>query len=374
MTIATQVFTLVQASFRWWFSELAGVIPAKLKHLSADAERLVVLLEGGDALLFFESPRTAEALGRIPLDGNADRRQQLHAILRQRGLAHPLSRGRIGICLRIPARKSLRIRLDLPVAAEDNLGEVVGFELDRRTPFRPEQVHFAYRVLKREALAQRVTVEVTIVPRSVIDEVLKTAACLGLEPNRIDAAAATSAAAPSENLLADNGAQVNGQTANKVTYGIAALAIILAVIAAMIPIHAMQQRAEALGREFATMKKSAEALALLQKEADALRDEEGFLVERKGSMPTVSRVLFDTTRVLPDDTWLNELQLAGADVQLIGFTASASALIGLLEQSQTFRNTTFRSPVTRSAQSDRERFHVAARIVQAGRIGQEGKQ
>lgn len=367
MTIATQVVALIQASCRWWFNELGGLVPARFKRLSANAERLVVLIAGAEGLLFLEGPRAVDALGRIPLGGQTDSREQLHSILRQRGLSRAVSRGRLGICLRIPASKALRVPLDLPAAAEDNLREVIGFELDRHTPFRPEQVHFACRVLKRDALAQRITVELTIVTRAVIEEVLKTGASVGLAPDRIDAAGDRSSVMPSDNLLGGNGTQATRQTAGKLTYGLAAMAVILAVIAALIPIHAMQQRAESLAGEFAAIKKSAEALASLRKEADALRDEEGFLVDRKRNVPTVSRVLFDTTKVLPDDTWLNEFQLAGADVQIIGFTASASALIGLLEQSRMFRNTTFRSPVTRNAQADRERFHIAARIVQEGK-------
>jgi general secretion pathway protein L len=141
-------------------------------------------------------------------------------------------------------------------------------------------------------------------------------------------------------------------------------AIILTVIAVMIPVHATQQRAEALAREFAATKKTVEAVASLQKEIDTLREEEAFLADRKRKMPTVSRLLFDATKVLPDDTWLTEFQLAGADMQFIGFTASASTLISLLEQSSAFRNTTFRSPVTRDPRADRERFHISARIVQ----------
>jgi general secretion pathway protein L len=170
--------------------------------------------------------------------------------------------------------------------------------------------------------------------------------------------------APSEDLLACNGVQASRMASGKLTYGLAVTAAILAVIAVLIPIHAAQERAEALARELAGTKKAAEAVASLQKEIDTLREEEAFLVDRRRKVPTVSRLLFDATKVLPDSTWLNELQLSGADMQIIGFTASASALINLLEQSRTFRNTTFRSPVTRDLRADRERFHIAAQITQ----------
>jgi general secretion pathway protein L len=313
-------------------------------------------------MLFLESPRAVTALGSIAFGGQADPRSQLHSILRQRGVARALSRGRLGVWVRLPANQALRTTIDLPLAAEGNLREVVGFELDRHTPFRADQVYFACRILKRDVIAQRVTIELAVVTRPVIEKAIESADRLGLEPDRIDVAGDAPSAAPSEDLLAFYGGQAARAIAGKLTYGLAAAAFTLAVIALMIPLHATQKRAEALAEEVAGMKKTAEAAALLRKEIDTLREEEAFLVDRRRKVPTVSRLLFDTTRILPDDTWLNEFQLAGAEIQIIGFTASASALTNLLEESRTFRNTTFRSPVTRDLKADRERFHIAARV------------
>jgi len=363
-TIAAQVLTPIRAILRWWLSEIAGLVPAKLKHLSVNFERLVIRLERADGVISVESPRAVRTLGSIHFGGQDDPRQQLQSILRQCGLSRALSRGRLDICIRMPPSWALRVTLELPAAAEENLYEVVGFELDRHTPFRADQVQFTCRVLKRDALAQWVTVEVTVVPRTTIEKMREIAARLGLDPDRVDVAGDAPTVVPSENLLAYERARAPRPAAGKLSYGLAAMAAILAITAVMIPVHAARQRVEALERELAALKKTVEAVASLQKEVDTLREEEGFLVDRKRSVPTVTRVLFDLTKVLPDDTWLNEVQLAGRDVQIIGFTASASNLIGLLEQSRTFRNTTFRSPVTRDPRTDLERFHIAARVVQ----------
>ena len=73
-------------------------------------------------------------------------------------------------------------------------------------------------------------------------------------------------------------------------------------------------------------------------------------------------MLLEATRILPDDTWLSEWQLAGSEMQLTGYAGSASALVNLLEQSKIFRNTTFQSPVVQDSKSGRERFHVATQV------------
>ena len=41
----------------------------------------------------------------------------------------------------IPESSTLTRNLSLPAAAEDNLRQVLGFEMDRQTPFKADQVH-----------------------------------------------------------------------------------------------------------------------------------------------------------------------------------------------------------------------------------------
>src|SRR5690348_16767988 len=107
-TAEAQVFAPFRAFLRWWVDELVGLVPASLSHLSLHPERLVVLLGPADAMLFLESPRAVTALGSIAFGGQADPRSQLHSILRQRGVARALSRGRLGVWVRLPANQALR--------------------------------------------------------------------------------------------------------------------------------------------------------------------------------------------------------------------------------------------------------------------------
>jgi len=100
-----------------------------------------------------------------------------------------------------------------------------------------------------------------------------------------------------------------------------------------------------------------------EKEIDELGKDERFLIDRKRDTPSASRLLFETTHILPDDTWLSDWQLSGSEIQLQGFTRSASTVVGLLEQSRAFQGTTYRSPVTQDRVAGHERFHIAAQAV-----------
>lgn len=355
---------LLQRLFRWWIGELGAFVPDRLRRrLATVTDTLVVLLGEGEATLCLETRQEVRILGRIDLRGDGDAHHRVTALLRQHGLARELAGGRAPVCLRLNGERALRTVVDLPLAAEVNLDEVVSFELDRHTPFRADQAAFSQRVLERDPAAQRLRVELIVVPRPVIDQALAIGARLQLDADRIDVGDAGGNLAASGNLLPSR-SPVTRQRGHERTlvYALAAAAAALALVAIYLPLHTMQRTADSLQEQFEAAKKSAIAAAALQKEIDALRKDELFLVDRKHDRPTVSKLLLEATRILPDDTWLSEWQLAGSEMQLTGYAGSASALIGLLEQSKIFHNTTFQSPVVQDSKSGRERFHVSTQI------------
>jgi general secretion pathway protein L len=348
----------------WWIGELATLIPERLRRrLVTVTDKLVVLLGEGEATLCLETRQEVKTLGRIDLHGEGEAPHRVAALLRQHGLARELGGGKAPICLRLGAERALHTIVDLPLAAEANLEEVVSFELDRHTPFRADQAAFAHRIIERDPTAQRLRIELIVVPRPIIDQALAVAGRLQLDADRIDIADHGGTLAGSGNLLPSR-SPVTRQRGRERTlvYALGAAAAALAIVAVYLPIHSMQRTADSLQEQFEAAKKSAVAAAALQKEIDALRKDELFLVDRKRDRPTVSKLLLEATGLLPDDTWLSEWQLAGNEMQLTGYAGSASALVNLLEQSKIFHNTTFQSPVVQDSKSGRERFHVATQI------------
>ncbi len=315
------IAALLQRLFGWWIGELAALVPERLRRRLATAtDTLVVLLGDGEATLRLETRQEVKTLGRIDLRGEGEAHHRVTALLRQHGLARELAGGRAPTCLRLGADRALRTIVDLPLAAEANLEEVVSFELDRHTPFRADQAAFSHRVLERDPAAQRLRVELIVVPRPVIDQAVAIAARLQLDADRVDVGDAGGNLAGSGNLLPSR-SPVARQRGHERTL-----------------VYALGAAAAALG-----------LMAI-------------YLVDRKRDRPTVSKLLLEATRILPDDTWLSEWQLAGTEMQLTGYAGSASALVNLLEQSKIFRNTTFQSPVVQDSKSGRERFHVATQV------------
>ena len=352
---------------RWWRAELAALVPEQLRQLSRRQRYAVLMLGEGSqpATVLIETPTGPAELARIAEPGGAAARAAVQAVMLQPEIAGPRGRDELGLCLRLPSRYAVCRSIELPLAAADNLSEVIGFELDRYTPFRAEQVYFCHRMLGRDPAGQRLAVEITVVPRSIVDGALRTAGDLGWVPERVDVAAPSPDATASDNLLP--AAPTRRRGGARLTFGLAAAAVALTLAAAAIPFAGALRQAAAMTEELAVVEQQVRAVAGLKKEIDELRDGNDFLVSRKRRSPTVSDLLAETTRLLPDDTWLTELHLTATDEELSGVSASASALIGILEKSGRFRDTTFRSPVIPDQASGRERFSIAAHIVPEAR-------
>ena len=104
----------------------------------------------------------------------------------------------------------------------------------------------------------------------------------------------------------------------------------------------------------------------LRARLDQLTQSAQFLVAEKTGRPMVTEVLAELTRLVPDQAHIVQLELRDGSVQLHGYAATASELIGLLDQSQLFKTPQFRSPVTQDPRSGSERFHLSVELAARG--------
>jgi general secretion pathway protein L len=358
--VLSRLKAIARVFFDWWFSELGHFVPGPLRRRLGQLGQsgsLVLALGPAEVALTHEQGGRVRRLALVdPASGGA--RQEL---------ATALGRGAFSwrkppVCLRLPAGGALRNMITLPLAAEANLREVVSFELDRHTPFKAQDVHFAPRVVSRETSAQRLRVELTIMSRAAVDAALAAARTLGFKPDRVEIGG-DDPAKPSSPLVIDDEKPATRRFGRGLNIILVLAVLILAAVAVYLPIQTDEMRAARLESQLAEVKKKTAELKRVTGEIAALREDGTFLVNRKRRAPNVSEILAAITKVMPDETWLVEFQLSAAELQLAGFSASASDLIGFLEHTPIFRNTAFRSPVTQDPASQRERFHIAARVV-----------
>ncbi len=141
---------------------------------------------------------------------------------------------------------------------------------------------------------------------------------------------------------------------------------LLLVVVVLLPFYRQRAELAALSTQLDRMRTAADGAMSLQNQADRLAQEIKVAVDRKSQWPTMVEIVNELTVVLPDSTWLNRLEIKDGEIHLQGVSSSASSLIALIEESETFADVRFQSPVTQDTRTGRERFHLSARIVPIG--------
>ncbi len=354
----TALLPSLLVAWRWWTGEIAALVPPRWRQaLAGRRGKLVLVMGEGGAELVHRGGARAESLAQLDLD--PARQETARAAL----AALPARLRSGGATVVLPATAALRTEISLPLAAETNLAEVVGFELDRRTPFKNSEVYRSQRVLRRDAAAKRLAVQLIVVPRGLVDEAVAAARRLGLVPDAVEVAGEPL----SGNLLPVEARRLGARLPRLALGGLGAAAAALALAALLIPLQQAHRRASALAAALAESRQAAEESLKLQKAIDAEIQEGGFLDARKRQAPVASEILFTLTHLLPDDTYLSELEVTNGEVRVTGYAASASTVLGLVDQSPRFGNAAFRSPVVQDQRVQREEFNIAAHLLPQSR-------
>ena len=341
--------------FAWWTGELSALVPGVLRQaLSGERGEAIFAFDGDSLVLARRSGGREEALGSVALAGRSPAQVRRQA-RRRLGRLDP---DRATVVLRLPAGGVLRQAVELPLAAEENLSEVMAFEMDRRTPFKAEEVYYDQRVRARDVEAQRLVVDLAVAPRRVVDEALATAARWHLWPDRVEAPA-DGDGAPLD-LMPPR--PPGGGLARTVHWLLVLAALGLVGAAATIPLEHKRTVAGHLRDQVATARAAADEAAGLREEIDLRLARGRDIVERRRTTPLALAVLDELTTLMPDDSWAFQVQIADGEVQVHGYAAAAAPLLGVFEAAPLIEDARFRSPLTRDPRLGLERFHVSARI------------
>lgn len=347
------------AFWSWWIAELGGMLPKGVRSTIVPKADRLYLQPLGPALIVSRSIGEAvEQIGSFPL-AEHDRDTET-----TRELAGLSARSReVVLCL--PADKVLRKPVTLPLAAEENLYEVLGFEMDRHTPFTADQVYYDFSITARNAKANTLTLELAVTPRTYLDGLLSTLADRGVWPHRAairednDGRLLAFELLPSQNRPSKTG------SARHLNLALGMLALLLSLGAIALPLANKLHVIRTLESRVDVAAGKAEVTRRLDDEVRRLEADLRFLTEKKLAAPLMLSILNELTHILPDDTWISRLTINSGEIQLQGQSAAAAALIPLIAASDVLENPRFRSPVTRAPQSTFESFNLSADVAGA---------
>jgi len=107
----------------------------------------------------------------------------------------------------------------------------------------------------------------------------------------------------------------------------------------------------------------AKQIMTLRKTLDDTIDSANFLAEKKHTTVTMSELLDDVTKRLPDNTYLERLNLTeDGRMELQGLSDEASNLIAKLQASELLTKPAFQGVIQPDARVKKERFNLIAQI------------
>jgi general secretion pathway protein L len=249
--------------------------------------------------------------------------------------------------------------ITLPLAAERDLVQVLAFEMDRETPFAVDEVVWGYRVIGRDRQRGQLTLRLRLIGRAFLAPLLEALAEAGRLVTQVEIAGGaddgfvltldTNAARPTRR----RGAQL----LRPVSVGICLALVLLAVAA---PFVRQTRDIARLDREIALARSGAEQAQRLRRDIDRLQGAGDVVKTERTAAGDPLAALAALTAVLPDDTYLTELQQQEHKVTFGGRSAAASRLIGAIAKSNELRNPVFVAPVTRMEATHQEVFSISA--------------
>ena len=365
--------TGLAAFWAWWTAELATFVP-RTARAAVKRRRLrpVLAFDADHAVLWRpaagEQGIEMQPVVSIPLAGDAATgRAALDSVP---PVVYGGASGPARVVVALPAKSVLRRTLVLPAAVEENLLEALAFDLDRHTPFKADELYFDATVTGRDPARKEIRAELAAARRALVDRAVAQAESWGATVVAVTPEPGSTTDPSRLNLLPAERRPSPGAGAWLRIWAPLALLLALCAVAVALPVWQKREYAIALLRIVDGARGQAAVSEDLRTRLEKEISDYNFPLERKFAFPSSVQVLDEITKLLPDDTWLTQMevktQTRGKDTQrellMRGESGNAGRLITLFEESKVFTQAAPRSPTTKIQPGPGEIFDLAAQL------------
>jgi general secretion pathway protein L len=349
---------------RWWLGEFLDLFPDRIAQwLLGRGRGLLAIVPGPDAvdLELMTDSRQSLALGRVGLSEYAPSSIEhfLHA--------HGFARADVDIGLRLPAEQIFARKLLVPAEAAGAVDDILAQDLARKTPFRLADVYHGH-ASARAASADKITVWQWVTRRDFVAQATAAMAADIADLAFVDAPIGPDRDAPAPFIWLRPNARAGRSWVQRSAMALGCTAVVLALAAGGQKYWRQQMLLDDLDARIATTRAKAQQVRaavdkLEQKQSVVLR-----LRAQKSDLPGLLDIWEEATRVLPSHSWLTELRLAETSdkheqqVAMIGFSAAATNLVGIVDRSPLFVDAALTAPVALDPVEGRERFALQAKV------------
>jgi len=332
MNLKTDIDFDINRFFQWWGRELSYCLPDTLRQKLSKKSGYVLLSIADDTV------KIEQVIDGLKHDittlslSETNSNDYLQLINDKTELENA------DFVLRLTAEQAIHKILYLPAAAKENLQQVVGFEMDRVTPFSVEQVYYAVKIRAKEQQG-KIKVQLVLTPKDILDGILHQLKSANIAPSIVDYSEAANdfeqGLAP-YNLLPEKDRPVKNKITQIATWSLSFLAIILLAGVLVFPLWLQSQELDSLRVQLQSLQKDTQLVQAHQLEIDQIVDETEQLIRIKNKTASLLETLDLLSQLLPNETWVTHFKYNNESIQVQGQSPSASALISVVEASPLF--------------------------------------
>lgn len=341
--------------WRWWISELKSFAP-KLRSRKAPVRAPVVVRLSAD---------------KVDIVNSALRNKKLLATLKRESAEFAGAVARVSrqfpskvVAISLASELCLARHSEIPAHALDDAENILLLDLEANSPLRNNDVYIAIIDRPRESGQASVNVASLVVKRSDVDPVMRDLERCGLQISHVDAFdEKTGEALPAQFIIDKHRAPKRQQTPKRSALALAAITM------AFTAVYVWFDRQEA---EIARISAIADET---QKQATKLRSDRDAVERRRVQAEEVEGLrdvgrarlaaINELSRLLPETTWLTDLEIDDQDVLISGYSLAAARLVALIDSSELFSDAQLTAPVVFEAAEGKDRFSIRFQLALA---------
>jgi len=259
--------------------------------------------------------------------------------------------------LRLSKQQILLLQKHYPETVKDNLAQAVRYQIDRLTPFKVGEVYFDVHISHHDRKRKQILSDIFIAPRQKVDALVAQLRDKGIE--QLDVISVINTTSPASLTLDGNpNRDLHPNMSRRPLY----FMLFAVLMALLMPVAYQSYLLAQVDAQLANLGESAaEQLEIRDKLYEA-EQALAFLKTKRSSSPMALDIVEILTEEIPHNTWLKRLDIKGNILEIRGESEKALALIDVLEESTSFSNVRFNSPVSLNKINRRDKFYIQATL------------
>ena len=351
-----QTDTSIKYFIAWWLEGLSCLMPVSVRRfLQFIPDRITVEFRNNQVIFkyYVKGSDTPDDEQAFILDGDQNNASLLQWLQKNDGT-------NTEIVILIPENDVLRKKMVLPKTAELDLHQILGFEIDRKTPFSVNQVFYDHIVEKKDVEKDLLHVQLFVTARKKIEPLINILDSWNIKPDSINITGST---ASNGIMLAPADEYSPDKNENYTTLILTAAVFCLFLALLYVPLIYHDQTINKLEKEVSEHRDIAFRLQELKEKKNELLNKALFLNDKRNNQIPVIVILNELSKNIPDDTWLTRFSMMKGEIQLQGESSAASSMIQTIESSDYFTDSNFRSPVTQNVRTNKDKFNLSAKLL-----------